>query len=325
MRETKVLSLIGPIANLVLMISMIAILAFSAYWLEQGTMTLGTVTAFLLYLFGLTFPLMSMAMFFSNLNKASGVATRLTEITNISKECTLGSGTHLDKIDNFSFRNLNFNRNDKQILKNINYYFAGKGLWFVLGESGSGKSTLLNQLLGFYPETHQQVLLNNQALEHYNLTSVRQAFAWVDQEPKLLNASIRDNLTLGLAESINDNDLVSQLQAVGLQDWLERINHDLSLVVSEQVNQFSGGEKQRFAIARAMIRKAQVLLLDEPTSALDDVNTTELMALIRELSKDIFVVIISHDNNILSQNDRVIELKSGQITSPDDMKFAANS
>ena len=81
MRAVKILSLIGPISNLVLMISMIAILGFSAYWLEQGTMTLGTITAFLMYLFGLTFPLMAMAMFFSNLNKAAGAATRLSEIS----------------------------------------------------------------------------------------------------------------------------------------------------------------------------------------------------------------------------------------------------
>ncbi|MCL1077065.1 ABC transporter ATP-binding protein [Parashewanella spongiae] len=273
MRETKVMSFIGPIANLVLMISMIAILAFSAYWLEQGTMTLGTVTAFLLYLFGLTFPLMSMAMFFSNLNKASGVSRRLTEIANIPKECTQGSGFQLEQIESFSFQNLNFKPNDKQILNNINYCFSGKGLWFVIGESGSGKSTLLNQLLGFYPETHQEILINNKTLDQYNLASIRQAVAWVDQEPKLLNASIRDNLTLGLPEFIDDKVLFLQLKAVGLHDWLERISHDLSLMVSEQVNQFSGGEKQRFAIARAMIRKTQVLLLDEPTSALDDTNT----------------------------------------------------
>ncbi|WP_133406855.1 ABC transporter ATP-binding protein [Parashewanella tropica] len=324
MRETKVLSLIGPIANLVLMMSMIAILAFLAYWLEEGTMTLGTVTAFLLYLFGLTFPLMSMAMFFSNLNKAAGVASRLTEISKISKECTLGSGVQLNKIDNFSFEGLNFERNDKKILTNINHYFSGKGLWFVLGASGSGKSTLLNQLLGFYPETHKQISINGMTLEQYNLSSVRQAFAWVDQEPKLLSSSIRNNLTLGLSEAISDDSLISQLKAVGLDDWLNRINYDLSLTVTEQVNQFSGGEKQRFAIARAMIRKAQVLLLDEPTSALDEKNTAELMNLVRHLSKEIFVIIISHDLDVVAPNDRVIKLESGQLVGDSELKLAAN-
>jgi len=294
------------------MISMIAILAFSAYWLKQGTMTLGTITAFLLYLFGLTFPLMSMAMFFSNLNKAAGAASRLTEISQLATEHSAAS-LKVEHIEKLSVNDLSFVRDDKTILKQINYQFSGSGLSVVLGESGSGKSTLLNQFLGFYPETHKMVFINDKPLHEYDLSSLRQAIAWVDQEPKLLHASIRDNLTLGLHESISDEAIFTTLKTVGLQAWLTRINNDLALVVSEQAHQFSGGEKQRFAIARAILRQAKVLLLDEPTSALDDNNKAELMSLLRQLATQMRVIMISHHLDLIETGDDVIEMSAGEI------------
>lgn len=312
MRATKVLSLIGPIANLVLMISMIAILAFSAYWLKQGSMTLGTITAFLLYLFGLTFPLMSMAMFFSSLNKAAGAAVRLSEISELSVEHSTASKS-ITHIDDIAVRNLSFTRDNKTILNNVNCRFSGNGLSILLGESGSGKSTLLAQFLGFYPETHEHVFINNQPLSCYDLSSLRRAIAWVDQEPKLLHASVRDNLTLGLNETIEDDKIHTILQSVGLQNWLTRIGHDLNIIVSEQAHQFSGGEKQRFAIARAILRQAKVLLLDEPTSALDDANKNSLMVLLRNLATNMRVIMISHHLELIESSDDILTIAEGEI------------
>ncbi len=314
MRATKVLALIGPIANLVLMISMIAILAFSAYWLKQGSITLGTVTAFLLYLFGLAFPLMSMAMFFSNLNKAMGAASRLSEINKLPLEHNDAPAV-LEQVSTLAVKNLSFVRNDKYILKDISCQFSAEGLTIMLGESGSGKSTLLNQFLGFYPETHASVFINGKALSHYNLHSVRQVIAWVDQEPKLLHASIRQNLTLGLDNTISDKHILDVLVSVGLQSWLQRINQNLEQIVSEQAHQFSGGEKQRFAIARAILRQAKVLLLDEPTSALDSRNKTELMALLRRLATEMHVIMISHHRELIQPQDDIIEIADGEIIS----------
>ncbi len=312
MRATKVLALIGPIANLVLMISMIAILAFAAYWLKQGTMTLGTVTAFLLYLFGLTFPLMSMAMFFSNLNRAIGAASRLTEISEMPVE-NQGKGSAIGRIEELAVRDLNFVREDKYILRGITHSFTAQGLSVVLGESGSGKSTLLSQFLGFYPETYEHVFINGKALIELELSSVRNAIAWVDQEPKLLHASILQNITLGLDTELKTADIIETLESVGLKPWLQRINYDLAQTVSEQANQFSGGEKQRFAIARALLRKSEVLLLDEPTSALDRKNSIELLALLRTLAQEMKVIMITHDRSLIKTEDDVLHIEDGQI------------
>lgn len=312
MRATKILSLIGPISNLVLMITMIAILAFSAYLLEQGTMTLGTVTAFLLYLFGLAFPLMSMAMFFTSLNKAIGAASRLSDISQLPTE---GNNTDnlLEGITSLSVKKLNFIRDNKHILTDVSYQFSPTGVSIVLGESGSGKSTLLSQFLGFYPETYGHVLINGKTLSNYNLKSVREQIAWVDQEPKLLHASIRENLILGVEEKISDEQIIEALLSVGLNSWLDRIAYDLDQSVSEQAHQFSGGEKQRFAIARAILRQSKVLLLDEPTSALDNKNKSELMALLRKLSGQLKIIMITHHRELIQPHDDVLEIAEGKV------------
>ena len=312
MKATFIESLIGPIANLVLMISMIAILAFSAYWMAQGSMSLGTVTAFLLYLFGLAFPLMSMAMFFTNLNRAIGASGRLSEISELQQEIVSQNNDVID-VKHIAFRDLNFKREDQHILSDVSYDFHGAGLSVVVGESGSGKTTLINQLLGFYPETHSQIFINDQPLSSYNLNQIREAIAWVDQEPKLLHASIKDNLTLGLNREVENAELLNVLHQVGLDDWLSRINHDLHIMVSEQAHQLSGGEKQRFAIARALLRKAQIILLDEPTSALDAQKKIALMSLIRELAINHRVIMICHHLELIEHSDDVIEIADGQI------------
>lgn len=315
MRETKVNAAIGPLSNLVLMLSMIAILAFSAYWMEQGTLTLGTVTAFLLYLFGLTFPLMAMAMFFTSLNKAIGASSRLSELAQLPIE-QQDTKQQVQNITDIELQQLNFIRQDKHILNNISCRFTGPGFSVLVGESGSGKTTLLTQLLGFYPETHKQILINGESLNNYSLTSLREKIAWVDQEPKLLHATIKENLTLGLTAEASEQQLLQVLQSVGLNAWLERINHNLEQVISEQAHQFSGGEKQRFAIARAILRQAEVLLLDEPTSALDEQNKAELMQLLRELAKTRRVIMISHHLELIQADDQVINIANGQIVKP---------
>lgn len=312
MKATFIESLIGPIANLVLMISMIAILAFSAFWMAQGSMSLGTVTAFLLYLFGLAFPLMSMAMFFTNLNRAIGASSRLTEISQLQQEAVMQS-QEMTAIQSIAFKQLSFKREQQDILNKVSHEFHGAGLSVVVGESGSGKTTLINQLLGFYPETHSQIFINDKPLSSYNLGQIREAIAWVDQEPELLHASIKENLTLGLNREVDTQELLDVLHQVGLDDWLSRINHDLQLMVSEQAHQLSGGEKQRFAIARALLRKAQIILLDEPTSALDAQKKTALMSLIRELAVNRRVIMICHHLELIEPCDDVIEIANGEI------------
>ena len=316
MRQAKVLAMIGPISNLVLMMSMVAILAFSAYWIATGSLTLGTVTAFLMYLFGLAFPLMAMGMFFSNLQRAIGASVRLREINQFPIETSKGTDT-ISTIESLQTDNLSFSTQEQTILNNVNTLFSRTGMTMLVGASGSGKSTLIQQLLGFYDQTHNNVLINGKPMSTFNLVSIREHMAWLDQEPKLFCASVRDNLTLGLKQRPTDSEIIAVLEQVGLAPWCSKIENNLDLLLTEQLQQLSGGEKQRLALARALMRRPQVLIMDEPTSALDSENEQVLMGLIRQMSAKVSVIMVTHNRDLIAPTDTVIELADGRVLQPE--------
>ncbi len=331
MRQARVMALIGPISNLILMVSMIAILASSALWLADGSLSLGTVTAFMIYLFGLAFPIMAIGMFLSNLHRASGAATRLNELLQLKTE-SLDDGELLEKVAKIEVKNLSYQVDNKRILNDINWTFKPNSLTILSGESGSGKSSLIQQLVGLYSDTFSSILINDKPLSAINLASLRHNVAWLEQSPSLFLGSVRDNLTLGLntttmtnesnesnepneksCQAFDDQTLIQALHQVGLGKWLEQNNNNLNLQLNEKVQQLSGGEKQRFALARAIIRKPKVLILDEPTSALDKKTEAELMGYIRQLTNEMTVIMVTHNKNLIQPEDDVLELVDGEL------------
>jgi ATP-binding cassette, subfamily B, bacterial AbcA/BmrA len=332
MRETTFNAVIGPVANLVLMASLISLLASAGYFISTGTLTLGTLTAFILYLFGLTFPLISLGLFFSNLNKAAGSADRLKTIAalpqELPQEATQNTPTaetsanvtgtsfdaaaidHLFKIKGLSVNVHNGETDeDTAIIKTLNCDMPKTGLTFLSGPSGAGKSTFQQTLLGFYNISSGDIIFNGQPLDNDNLLTLRRNIAWVEQEPNLIHGSVRDNLLLGNNHKVSENDIKDVLSLVLLEDWYSQINHDLDFKISEQRTGLSGGEKQRFALARAILSNKPVLFLDEPTSALDKVNEAKLMSVIRNIAKSKLVCMITHNPNLVKENDLVINMQ----------------
>ncbi|MFC3094439.1 ABC transporter ATP-binding protein [Alteromonas sediminis] len=310
MRQARVLALIGPISNLILMVSMIAILATSAIWLADGSLTLGTVTAFLIYLFGLAFPIMAMGMFFSNVQRASGAAERMQKLLQIVKENT-ENGDSLAHINHLEVKALTYTVDEKTVLKNINWQLPTTGLSMIIGESGSGKSSFIQQLVGLYPETLDSVHINNKPLSAYCLNSVRAKIAWLEQQPSIFIGSVRDNLCIGLIQKPSDQDIIDVLSRVGLGEWLKKHDAGLDLLLSEQLNTLSGGERQRFALARALLRDPELLILDEPTSALDKESEQSIMQLLRSLANNICVLMVTHNRRLIEESDHVLCLKEG--------------
>ncbi|WP_188691045.1 ABC transporter ATP-binding protein [Bowmanella pacifica] len=313
LREARALALIGPISNMMLMTSMIALIATSAYWIAEGTLSMGTFTAFLLYLFGLTFPLIGMGMFFANYQKANGAAERLHALANLPTE-NVQPGSAASRIRTLRVEEAGLQLGEQQILQNLTLPDMQRGLVLVSGASGSGKTSLLRTLLGLYPLTHGQIYINNQPLSLTQLGSWRHRMAWVEQEPALFQATVRDNLCLGKTQ-VDDAEVIQVLHKVGLAAWLERIGGNLDMLITEQNHQLSGGEKQRFALARALVRPFDMLLLDEPTSALDTKNAQQMMSTLTDLAQDKLVLMISHDHSLFSHADQIVQLENDKLVS----------
>ncbi|WP_102794327.1 ABC transporter ATP-binding protein [Bowmanella denitrificans] len=311
LREARGLSLIGPISNLALMASLIILIATSTYWIADGSMTMGTFTAFLLYLFGLAFPLISMGMFFANYQKACGAAARLQTLLDLPLESPLKTAAE-HNISALQVQGADLSLDGHRILRQLQLPRMHKGLVIISGPSGSGKTSLFRVLLGLYALDKGEVRVNDIPLQAEQLASLRGRMAWVEQEPALFQATVRENLCLGQQGIASELVYLALIEA-GLEPWLTRIGGNLELPLTEQNHQLSGGEKQRFALARALVRPFDVLLLDEPTSALDKANAQQLMNKLREIAKHKLVLMISHDKSLFYLADQVLEMENGQL------------
>lgn len=196
-------------------------------------------------------------------------------------------------------------------LKNININFDRTGMTFILGKSGSGKSTLLNLLGGLDTPTSGEILFNTESLSKYKAKDYdnyrNNYIGFVFQEYNLLDKyNVYENVALPLKlQNIKDYDtkVLEVLEKVGIKDLKDR-----------KINELSGGQKQRVAIARALVKKPKVILADEPTGNLDSESSKIVFELLKELSKDILVIVISHDEESAKiYSDRTIYIKDGEI------------
>lgn len=196
-------------------------------------------------------------------------------------------------------------------LNNVSIDFPERGLIFVLGKSGCGKSTLLNLIGGLEKPTSGEIIINGKSTKHFknkDFDFYRNTYiGFVFQEYNLINnLSIEDNISISLqfqGKQPDCNDIKESLKLVGLEELENRLPEELS-----------GGQKQRIAIARALIKKPKIILADEPSGSLDSVSGKQVFDVLKEISKDRLVIVVSHDEDFANKYaDRIINLKDGKI------------
>jgi len=188
----------------------------------------------------------------------------------------------------------------------LNLTIDGKKLFGIRGTSGSGKSTLLRLILGIYSPTSGTVCVNGVEVGN-DLVSWRSQIGYVPQSIFFLDGTVRENIVFG-GKEIENRHMFETLEKVGLMDFIDSLPDGIETNVGENGEAFSGGQRQRLGIARALYRKPSVLIMDEPTSALDTVATTELVETLKNLSGSVLVLAASHDEILLSGCDQVFDL-----------------
>lgn len=197
-------------------------------------------------------------------------------------------------------------------LKGVSFCLPESGFVFIVGKSGSGKTTLLSLLGGLDEITHGDIIVDGQSIKNFtqkDFVNYRNStIGFIFQDFHLLDElTIAENirLSLSLQNISNDELIIKSLSDVGLEGYAKRYPKELS-----------GGEKQRVAIARALVKNPHILLADEPTGNLDSKTTEQILALLKALSKNRLVVIVSHNlGDAREYADRIIELAQGKIIS----------
>lgn len=199
------------------------------------------------------------------------------------------------------------------VLKNISFTIEHGKTTAIVGPSGSGKSTVVKLLERFYDPVAGKVVVNNKDLRVLNLRQYRHRVGYVGQEPCLLNESIRENLLNANPEATED-DIDEALETVTASGFISRLKDGIDSNVGSVGSKISGGQKQRLAIARAIIKKPDLLIFDEATSALDTENEEKVQKAINEvLRMDMTKVIIAHRLSTIEKADKIIVVQDGEI------------
>ena len=309
-------SLISPLTFLVVNMTLIAILWQGNLQIQGGLLTQGMLIALVNYLLQILTELLKLAMMLTNLNQSFISAKRVETIFNLEDEDIKAPLTikKADQealvlaIDQMSFT---YPTASQPSLQGINLRLTEGESLGIIGGTGSGKSTLVNLIMNLYqPQLGSLTIFNNQASPK-NLKAWRSWVAYVPQKAELFRGTIRSNLTLGLKHEPSDQELWHALDMAQAAEFVRDKELGLDEPVESFGRNFSGGQRQRLTIARALMRPAPFLILDDSTSALDYLTESRLLAAIRENLTSTSLIIISQRTNSLKAVNQILVLDKG--------------
>lgn len=286
-----------------------AVLLWGAGGLAAGTLTYGTLMAFLQLISQLRAPLQNVSGILPQYYSALASAERLIELEKTEDEKPPLEKESADRLkDNFESLEINglcFGYGREAVIENCSFKIEKNKITAVTGESGSGKSTLFKLILGLYSPTAGSITVNGKIPVD---ASVRGLFAYVPQGNMVLSGTVRDNITL-CNPDVDEERLINAAKAAEIYDYISSLPDGFDTVLSERGAGLSEGQIQRISIARALLTEAPVLLLDEATSALDETTETRVLENIKAMSAKT-VVFITHRNTSLKVCDRIIRVEN---------------
>ncbi|MBI3315392.1 MAG: ABC transporter ATP-binding protein [Candidatus Omnitrophica bacterium] len=232
------------------------------------------------------------------------------EAYSIKNGATPFSGLESD----IEFRNVSFAYEETRILDSVSVTFEKNKMTAILGPTGSGKTTLIHLIPRFYDPTGGTIRLNGRPLQEYDLRSLRRKIALVSQDTQIFNTSIRENIVYGLETHVSQEALDNVVKKSYLYDFIMSLPARYETLVGESGVRLSGGEKQRLAIARALLKNPDVFVFDEATSSLDMETELSIQRSVDELTKGKTVIVIAHRLSTIRNADTLVVLEKGKVT-----------
>ena len=213
---------------------------------------------------------------------------------------------------NIEFKNVSFKYDEISILKDINFEIKPNTTIGIVGRSGAGKTTIFNLISKLYSTNDGEILIDGVNINDYTESTIRGNISVITQEPYIFNMSIKDNIKI-VKPSITDSELIEKCKMAELHDYVETLPNKYDTIVGENGVILSGGLKQRLAIARALVKKSEIILLDEATSSLDNELQESVMKAIKNINKEYTILIIAHRLSTIKDCDKILVLDEGKI------------
>jgi subfamily B ATP-binding cassette protein MsbA len=212
------------------------------------------------------------------------------------------------------FNNVSFSYFDKKpVLNNINLTINAGQTIALVGSTGSGKTTIIQLLAKFYLITDGLITIDDIDINEIETNSLRSKISFVEQNIRLFNDTIRDNIALGKTNTINDDQIINAAKAANAEHFIDQLDNKFYTEIGEDGVKLSGGQRQRLAIARAIAKNSDILILDEATSALDSTTENKVQQAIDNLQENKTTIIIAHRLSTIKKADKIIVLDKGCI------------
>jgi len=305
----------GPLADVLLAVGAGLVLWLGVARVISGRMTVGVLLVVLSYLASMYSPVRSLTALASTFAKGAASRERIQEILAIPERVPeRREARRLVGVESeIAFRDVHFAyRPDAPVLCGLDLVLPAGAMVCLMGRNGAGKSTLLYLLLRFYEPDRGAIEVDGSDLRDLQLRSLRERIALVPQEPWIIDGSISDNVALGKAGA-TPAEIREASRLALVDEFAEALPDGYGTVVGEAGALLSGGQRRRLAIARALLRKAPILLLDEPTSGLDAESEAGVLAAVRRAARGRTVIIVTHRRDLAAAADRVAVLEQGRI------------
>ncbi|HEX6340953.1 ABC transporter ATP-binding protein [Umezawaea sp.] len=316
-RAAKWHAVAGSTGGLALQLSFIMVLAFGGGRVVSGAIDVGTLIAFLLYLYYLMPPLRELTHVAGQYQVAAAAVTRIREVESLPAEphappaepAPAESSPAAVTFEQVRFR---YRPELPEVHRGVTFDVAAGGMTAFVGPSGAGKTTVFSLLERFYEPDSGRILLDGTDLADLPLADLRATIGYVEQEAPVLAGTLRENLLFG-APHTGEAELAEVLATTRLGAMVARLPDGLDSEVGHRGTKLSGGERQRVAIARALLREPRLLLLDEVTSQLDAVNEAALRDTVAEVAGTTTVLVVAHRLSTVTMADRIIVMDAGRV------------
>ena len=304
-----------PLAQLFMMISFTIALFYGGYLVSNGTILVGDVIAFQVYMGAIMWPMFMIGDIITNYKRGKVATERINEILRYDDDIERGGTKALETIESIEFKDFHFTYpgEEASLLKGINLTLKKGETLGIVGKTGSGKTTLLMQLLHQFPYKGEKLFINEEPLIDYDSQTVAGHLAYVPQEHTLFSRTIRENMLFG-KEDATDDEIWEALTLASFEGDVKRMPDELDTMVGEKGVSLSGGQKQRLSIARAFLRNRECLILDDALSAVDAKTEREIISHLQQERGGCMNIISAHRLSAIRHADEIIVMNEGRIS-----------